>query len=61
MTLLHAAGPTLDLKEFRLLRNFVNKFFGIYFAYDSAYVVERDLRDRLRERDINDFAAYYRY
>ena len=61
MTLLHDAGPTLHLKEFRLLRDFVNKFCGIYFADDSAYIVERRLRERLRELGIADFAEYYRY
>ena len=61
MTLLHAAGPTLSLKDFRLIRDFVNRFCGIYFADDSAYVVERRLRDRLRELGIGDFAEYYRY
>jgi chemotaxis protein methyltransferase CheR len=61
VTLLHAAGPTLDLKEFRLLRDFVNQFCGIYFADDSAYIFERRLRERLRELGIDDFAEYYRY
>lgn len=58
MTLLRDAGPTLNLKEFRLLRDFVNQFCGIYFADDSAYVVERRLRERLRELGIEDFADY---
>ncbi len=59
--LLHDAGPTLHLKEFRLLRDFVNQFCGIYFADDSAYIVERRLRERLRDLGIADFAEYYRY
>jgi chemotaxis protein methyltransferase CheR len=59
--LLHDAGPTLHLKEFRLLRDFVNQFCGIYFADDSAYIVERRLRERLRDLSISDFAEYYRY
>jgi len=61
VTLLHDVGPTLDLKEFRLLRDFVNHFCGIYFADDSAYIVERRLRQRLRELGIDDFSEYYRY
>lgn len=61
MTLLRQAGPTLSLRDFRLIRDFVNKFCGIYFADDSAYIVERRLRDRLRELGIEDFAEYYRY
>jgi len=61
VTLLHDAGPTLGLKEFRLLRDFVNRFCGIYFADDSTYVVERRLRERLRQLGIEDFTEYYRY
>jgi chemotaxis protein methyltransferase CheR len=61
VTLLHDVGPSLNLKEFRLLRDLVNQFCGIYFADDSAYIMERRLRERLRELGINDFAEYYRY
>ncbi len=61
MAFLHDAGPTLHLGEFRLLRDFVNQFCGIYFADDSAYIVERRLRGRLRDLGIADFAEYYRY
>jgi chemotaxis protein methyltransferase CheR len=61
MTLLHDAGPRLKLREFRLIRDFINQFCGIYFADDSAYVVERRLRERLRELGVEDFAEYYRY
>ncbi len=61
MSLLYDEGPTLDLKDFRLLRDYVNQFCGIYFADDSAYIVERRLRERLRELGIQDFAEYYRY
>ncbi|MBT8469690.1 MAG: protein-glutamate O-methyltransferase CheR [Deltaproteobacteria bacterium] len=61
MTLLHDAGPRLRLREFRLIRDFINQFCGIYFADDSAYVVERRLRERLRELGVEDFAEYYRY
>lgn len=61
MTLLYEAGPSLNLNDFRLLRDFINQFCGIYFADDSAYVVERRLRERIRELGIDDFAEYYRY
>ncbi len=61
MSLLYDEGPTLGLKDFRLLRDYVNQFCGIYFADDSAYIVERRLRERLRELGIEDFAEYYRY
>lgn len=61
MTLLHDAGPTLSLKEFRLLRDLVNQFCGIYFADDSAYIMARRLRERLRDLGIEEFSEYYRY
>jgi len=61
VSLLHDVGPTLDLKEFRLLRDYVNRFCGIHFADDSVYIVERRLRERLRELGIEDFVEYYRY
>jgi len=61
VTLLHDAGPSLSLREFRLIRDFINQFCGIYFADDSAYVVERRLRERLRELGVEGFAEYYRY
>lgn len=61
MTLLHDVGPMLNLQDFRLLRDFVNKFCGIYFADDSVYIVERRLRERLRDLGIGDFSEYYRY
>ncbi len=61
MSLLHDAGPRLDLREFRLIRDYVNQFCGIYFADDSSYIVERRLRERLRDLGLEDFAEYYRY
>ncbi|HSN83198.1 MAG TPA: protein-glutamate O-methyltransferase CheR [Polyangiales bacterium] len=61
MTLLHDAGPSLGLQDFRLLRDLVNRFCGIYFADDSAYIVERRLRERLRDLGIETFEEYYRY
>jgi chemotaxis protein methyltransferase CheR len=61
LTLLHDAGPSLDLREFRLLRDLVNRFCGIYFADDSAYIVARRLRERLSDLGLDSFVEYYRY
>jgi len=61
VTLLNDAGPSLDLKDFRLLRDLVNQFCGIYFADDSAYIVARRLRERLRDLGLNSYEEYYRY
>ncbi|MGB5697598.1 MAG: protein-glutamate O-methyltransferase CheR [Polyangiales bacterium] len=61
MTLLHETGPSLNLGEFRLIRDFINQFCGIYFSDDSVYIVERRLRERLRDLGLENFAEYYRY
>jgi chemotaxis protein methyltransferase CheR len=61
VNLLHDAGPILSLREFRLIRDFINRFCGIYFADDSAYLVQRRLRERLRELGVGGFGEYYRY
>lgn len=61
MTLLHETGPSLNLREFRLIRDFINQFCGIYFSDDSVYIVERRLRERLRDLGLENFAEYYRY
>ena len=61
MTLLHETGPSLNLREFPLIRDFINQFCVIYFSYDSVYIVERRLRERLRDLGLENFAEYYRY
>jgi len=61
VTLLHETGPSLNLREFRLIRDFINQFCGIYFSDDSVYIVERRLRERLRDLGLENFAEYYRY
>ena len=50
---------TLGPEEFRLLRDFVNGFCGLWFDDDSAYFLERRLQHRLRERQLVSFLDYY--
>lgn len=50
---------TLGPEEFRLLRDFVNGFCGLWFDDDSAYFLERRLQQRLRERRLGSFLDYY--
>jgi len=50
---------TLGPEEFRLLRDFVNGFCGLWFDDDSAYFLERRLQHRLRERQLGSFLDYY--
>ena len=59
--LLRETGPSLSISDFRLLRDYINQFCGIYFSDDSAYLVERRLRERLRDLGIEDFSDYYRH
>ena len=61
MTGLHDSGPRLRLEEFRLLRDHVNRFCGIYFSDEAQYIMERRLRERLQDLGITDFSEYYRY
>jgi len=50
---------TLGPEEFRLLRDFINGYCGLWFDDDSAFFVERRLRNRLRERQLGSFLDYY--
>jgi len=50
---------TLGPEEFRLLRDFVNGFCGLWFDDDSAYFLERRLQQRLHERQLDSFLDYY--
>jgi chemotaxis protein methyltransferase CheR len=50
---------SLGLEEFRLLRDFISGFCGLWFDDDSAYFLERRLQQRLRERQLDSFLDYY--
>jgi chemotaxis protein methyltransferase CheR len=50
-----ALGP----EEFRMLRDFISGFCGLWFDDDSAYFLERRLQQRLRERQLGSFLDYY--
>jgi chemotaxis protein methyltransferase CheR len=54
-------GPRIQVEEFRLLRDLINQFCGIYFADDTMFVVERRLRERLSSLGLDDFGQYYQY
>lgn len=61
MTLIRDSDPALDLEHFRLLRDLINRFCGIYFADDLSSILGRRLRPRLRALGIDRFDDYYRY
>lgn len=59
--MIRESGPPLDLEHFRLLRDLINEFCGIYFADDLPSIVGRRLRPRLRALGMERFEEYYRY
>jgi chemotaxis protein methyltransferase CheR len=50
----------LPTDVFRLIRDFINDYCGIYFDDKSKYLVERRLNRRLRVNQMRDFREYYR-
>ncbi|MFC1654904.1 CheR family methyltransferase [Myxococcota bacterium] len=48
-------------EEFRLLRDLVYEYCGIFFQDEVKYLLERRLNARLREHTLNSFNEYYRY
>ncbi|MFO0692295.1 MAG: protein-glutamate O-methyltransferase CheR [Polyangiales bacterium] len=61
MPILFDQGPRLVESEFRLLRDLINSFCGIYFAEEAMFVVGRRLRDRLKALGLTDYSQYYNY
>ncbi len=51
----------LSLKRFRLLRDLINSFCGIYFSDDSLFLVESRLTERLLFLGLDSFDDYYHY
>lgn len=55
--------PIIPLPEdvFRLFRDLISQFCGIYFDDESRYLIERRLSRRVQSRGLSDFREYYRY
>ncbi len=51
----------LEEYVFRLIRDFVRDYCGIYFDDDSRYLLERRLSRRIRTHHFSSFREYYRY
>ncbi len=51
----------LSAEEFRLLRDLVYDYCGIFFQDDVGYMLERRLNPRLRKLEMTSFIEYYRY
>ncbi|MFH0902383.1 MAG: protein-glutamate O-methyltransferase CheR [Pseudomonadota bacterium] len=51
----------MSSEEFRLLRDFIYEYCGIYFQDDSKYLMHRRLAHRLEALSLGSFGDYYRY
>ena len=51
----------LEEDVFRLIRDFVRDYCGIYFDDDSRYLLEKRLSRRVRTHHFSNFREYYRY
>lgn len=51
----------MSVEEYRLLRDLVYNYCGIFFKEDVQYLLERRLNSRLRELNIGSYSEYYRY
>jgi len=49
----------LQPEEFRLLRDFISGYCGLYFEESSVYFLERRLQNRLEEKQLTSFLDYY--
>ncbi len=54
-----SADIPLDKDEFRLLRDFIYQYCGIFFSDDSKYLLEKRLNKRLAELRLTCFRDYY--
>ena len=57
--MLRGAPTALSREAFRLLRDLIHGYCGIYFQEDSAYLLERRLLPRLEATGCRDFFEYY--
>lgn len=51
----------LPTDVFRLIRDFIRDYCGIYFDEESKFIVERRLNNRLRLHHMKDFREYYHF
>ena len=52
---------TLSVEEFRLIRDLILRYCGVYLTDDQRLHTERRLRERLVALGLSDFRSYYRY
>jgi chemotaxis protein methyltransferase CheR len=51
----------LEVDVFRLIRDFIRDYCGIFFDDDSRYLIEKRLSRRVQTLHFNTFREYYRY
>jgi chemotaxis protein methyltransferase CheR len=51
----------LEVDEFRLLKELINRHSGLSFGLEARYVLERKLRDRLAVLGLSSFGEYCQY
>lgn len=61
MPLFSCSGPQMRIEEFRLIRDFINRFCGIRLDEDMRFVTERRLSERVSSLGLSSFAEYYHY
>ncbi|MEE2959969.1 MAG: protein-glutamate O-methyltransferase CheR [Myxococcota bacterium] len=54
-------GPRLSALDFRLLRDLIFDYSGVYLPDSVSYILERRLRPRLNVLGLESFTDYYRY
>jgi chemotaxis protein methyltransferase CheR len=57
----HEENISLPEDVFRLLRDMISEYCGIFFDDDSRYLLERRLNRRLRKNGLDNFRDYYRF
>lgn len=55
------ARVPMNAEEFRLLRDLIHDYCGIFFREEMKYLLERRLAPRLLLHGLADFTAYYRF
>jgi chemotaxis protein methyltransferase CheR len=59
--LLRDDGPPMSQEEFRLLRDLIHGYCGIFFQDDNKFLIQRRLAGRLDALGLRSFSDYYRY
>jgi len=54
-------GPTLTEETFRLIRDLINKYAGLYFDESYRQIFEQRLKRRLAIHKLDNFMDYYRF